>query len=145
VNFWKSIYEDYKKAFAYSAFTEDALKVCVREELAQLKTGTSNQGSDRAELRAGDDLEQLKATNNHAKRNVIRHRELIMPERMNFISPAATKTQHADVSKNSNTVAAEKTRASILAEQSSAIFDMAADFKPQYKAGSPIWRQRWCA
>jgi hypothetical protein len=83
---WKAVYEDYK-AFFDSAFTEDVLKVRVREELAQLNTGTSNQVNERAELKTGDILEQLKATNNHAKSNVIRHRELIMSKRINSISP----------------------------------------------------------
>jgi hypothetical protein len=38
---WKAVYEDYKKTFPDSLFTEDALNVRVREELAQLNTGTS--------------------------------------------------------------------------------------------------------
>jgi hypothetical protein len=102
-----------------------------------LNTGKFNQGSELAELQAGDVLEQLKATNNHAKRNVIRHRELIMSERINSISPAATQTQHADLSKHSSTVAAVKTRASIPAEKSSAIVDMAADFKTTVQSRKP--------
>jgi hypothetical protein len=134
---WKEVYEDYKTTFPDSAFTEDALNVLVREELAQLNTGTSNRGNERAELQAGDVLEQLKSTNNHAKRNVIRHRELIMSERMNSISPAATQTQPAGVSKTSNAVAAVKTKASILAEQSSAIVDTAADFKTTVQSRKP--------
>jgi hypothetical protein len=72
---WKAVY-DYNKYFPDSIFTEDALNFRVREELAQLSTGTSNQGNERAELQAGHILEQLKMTNSHAKRNVIRHRVL---------------------------------------------------------------------
>jgi superfamily II DNA helicase RecQ len=134
---WKAVYEDYKRTFPDSVFTEDGLKVRVPEELAQLTTGTSNQGNERAELQAADVLEQLKATNNHAKRNVIRHRELIMSERINTASPAAAQTHPAGGSGNSSSVAAVKTKASILAEQSSAIVDMAADFKTTVQSRKP--------
>jgi hypothetical protein len=135
--FWKAVYDDYKKSFPDSIFTEDALKFRVREELAQLSTGTSNQGNERAELQAGDILEQLKMTNSHAKRNVIRHRELIMSETMNADVPAATKSGSSGGIRNSNAASATKTKASILAEQSSAIVDMAADFKTTVQSRKP--------
>jgi hypothetical protein len=47
---WKAVYEDNRNNFPDSTFTEDALKVRVREDLSQLDTGTSNQGNSRAEL-----------------------------------------------------------------------------------------------
>jgi hypothetical protein len=110
-------------------FTEDALEVHAREELAQLDTGTLNQGNGRAELQAHNVLEQLKMTNNHAKLNIVPHREIIISERMNSASQSAVKSQSQKDDGSSKNISAVKMKASILAEQSSAIVAMAADFK----------------
>jgi hypothetical protein len=60
-----------------------------------------------------------------------------MSERINSASPAATQTQPAGGSGDSNAVAALEAKASILAEQSSAIVDMAADFKTTVQSRKP--------
>jgi hypothetical protein len=72
-------------------------------------------------------------TNNHAKRNVIQHRELIVSGGMNSSAQSRAKSQSQKDEGSSNNVAAVRTKASILAEQSSAIVTMAADFRTTFR------------
>jgi hypothetical protein len=61
----------------------------------------------------------------------------MISERMNSTSQSAVKSQSQKDYGSSNNVAAVKTKASILAEQCSAIVAMAADFKTTLESRKP--------
>jgi hypothetical protein len=60
-----------------------------------------------------------------------------MSETMNADVPTATQSGASGGISNSNAASATKTKASILAEQSAAIVDMAADFKTTVQSRKP--------
>jgi hypothetical protein len=65
---WKNIYLDYKIEYPNSPFKEDSPKERLRATLAELKTGTSNEeNAEKVVLQPSDFLDQLKATDDHAK------------------------------------------------------------------------------
>jgi hypothetical protein len=147
---WKNIYEDYKNTFPKSPFAEETLKFRVRDELSQLKTGTANQGNGCAELQAEGVLDQLKPTNNHAKRNIIQQRQLILSEKLKLspgfpeqsastaIAPSqSTHSRLAECTETAKAGGGVKSKAKLLAEQSTAIIDMAADFKATVESRKP--------
>jgi hypothetical protein len=65
---WKNIYLDYKIEYPNSPFKKDSPKERLRATLAELKTGTSNEeNAEKVVLQPSDFLDQLKATDDHAK------------------------------------------------------------------------------
>jgi hypothetical protein len=76
---WKNIYKDYKKQFPYSEFHPKSLKDRLREFLKELKIGTSNkQGMKRVTLQSDHVIAQLKTTDGHASRNVLKRHQLMI-------------------------------------------------------------------
>jgi hypothetical protein len=76
---WKKIYLRYKLKYPVSPFVEDTLKTKLRETLLELKTGTSNgdHGADVA-VQSEQVFEELRSTDGHAKRNVLKRRQSII-------------------------------------------------------------------
>jgi hypothetical protein len=75
---WKAVYNDYKQEYPGAPFAEETLNFRVGEELSHLKTGTANQKNGRAALKPDYFLEKLRMTDNHAKRNFIQRRQLVL-------------------------------------------------------------------
>jgi hypothetical protein len=144
---WK---QDYKNTFPNSPFAEETLKFRVRDELSQLKTGTANQGNGCAELQAEGVLDQLKMTNNHAKQNIIQQRQLILSEILKLSSgfpeqsastaaapSQATRSRLVECTEIAKAGGGVKSKAKLLDEQSTAIMNIAADFKATVESRKP--------
>lgn len=75
------MYEQFLREHPGSKFAEETLKDRLRENLKELKTGTSNEeGSDRAVLQADDVLTRLRNTDSHATRNILRVRQNMLEQ-----------------------------------------------------------------
>jgi hypothetical protein len=76
---WKEVFKEYKEHYTNSPFVEETLKARLRETLKEIKTGTSNDdNSNKATLQCDEVLEQLKCTDGHAARNVLKRRQSII-------------------------------------------------------------------
>ena len=76
---WKEVFKEYKEHYSNSPFVEETLKDRLRETLKEIKTGTSNDdNSNKATLQCDEVLEQLKCTDGHAARNVLKRRQSII-------------------------------------------------------------------
>ena len=124
---WRLVYKDFCGAYPNAQFSEETLKKKVSEELKSAKTGTSNNGDNKAVLQSESVLEQLKLTPGHAKRNVLKHRAAIIAGESGNLVPKSSEERPEIVSpKTPKTSCAEKggtfkTKSQMLSVQSSSI------------------------
>jgi hypothetical protein len=76
VAIWKAVYNDYVITYPNSPFHDDTLKDQLQNALKDLKTNTSNgKGTKKVVIQSYEVLTQLKATDSHATRNVLKQRK----------------------------------------------------------------------
>lgn len=76
---WKKVYAMYILAYPNNTLQEETLKERLRDFLKEVKTGRSNpDGGLSACLQSNEVLEQLKQTDGHASRNVLKRRQDII-------------------------------------------------------------------